>query len=113
MEELSKIINSRDWDLIVSHNPDGEYGHKHHKMVSEMVTNNVKDKNKLYYFGIFKAKGTKDDTPTLNEEIFKKKKEMLAIYKSQPSCTNKGKLTYAFDHENWVAYKDWNKALDN
>ena len=106
-KELKDIIESQDWDLIVCHNPEGEYGHKHHKMVSQMVTANVKDKDKLYYFGKFKEKGTIDDTPTLKEDIFKKKKEMLAIYKSQPSCTNKGKLTYAFDHENWVSYKDW------
>ena len=105
--ELKTIIESQDWDLIVAHNPDGEYGHRHHKMVSQMVTDNVKDKTKLYYFGKFKEKGTIDDTPTLKSGLLKKKKEMLAIYKSQPSCTDKGKLTYAFDHENWIAYKDW------
>lgn len=108
-KELKQIIDEYDWNLIVAHNPDGEYGHKHHKMISEMVTNNVKNKEKLYYFGVFKEKGTIDDTPTLDEKIFKKKKEMLSLYRSQPSCTDKGKLTYAFDHENWVAYKDWKK----
>ena len=106
-KELKEIINAYDWDLIVTHNPEGEYGHKHHKMTSKMVTNNVKDKEKLYYFGKFKEKGTVDDTPTLKESVFKKKKAMLALYRSQPSCTDKGKLTYAFDHENWVKYSEW------
>ena len=105
--ELKDKINSQDWDLIVTHNPEGEYGHKHHKMISEFVTNIVENKDKLYYFGKFKAKGTIDDTPTLNDKLFNLKKEMLSLYKSQPSCTNKGKLTYAFDHENWIKYNDW------
>ena len=26
-----KEIDSKDWDKIVTHNPDGEYGHIHHK----------------------------------------------------------------------------------
>ena len=106
-EELKHIIESRDWDLIVTHNPEGEYGHKHHKMISKMVTDNVIDKDKLYYFGKFYKKGTVDDSPTLKEETYLKKKEMLALYKSQPACTDKGTLTYAFNHENWVLYKDW------
>ena len=106
-DELKHIIESRDWDLIVTHNPEGEYGHKHHKMISKMVTDNVIDKDKLYYFGKFYKKGTIDDSPTLKEETYLKKKEMLALYKSQPACTDKGTLTYAFNHENWVLYKDW------
>ena len=73
-----------------------------------MVTENVNNKEKLYYFGKFKAKGTVDDTPTLENDLFQQKKKMLAIYKSQPSCTDKGKLTYAFNHENWIKYSDWN-----
>ena len=105
--ELKNIIESQDWDLIVVHNPDGEYGHKHHKMLSEMVTNNVENKDILYYFGKFQEKETVDNTPTVKESTFKRKKAMLALYKSQPSCTDKGKLTYAFDHENWIKYKDW------
>lgn len=32
--DLKRIINSRDWNKVVTHNPDGEYGHFHHKKVS-------------------------------------------------------------------------------
>lgn len=43
--QLDKIISLKDWDNIVTHNPDGEYGHIHHKMTSELVTNVVDKKN--------------------------------------------------------------------
>ena len=35
---IQKEIDSKDWDKIVTHNPDGEYGHNHHKKVSKYVT---------------------------------------------------------------------------
>ena len=106
-EELDKIIKSRDWDIIVTHNPEGEYGHKHHKMISQMVTNNVEDKDKLYYFGKFYKKGTINDAPVMDKELYKKKREMLALYVSQKACTDESSLTYMFDHENWLQYSDW------
>lgn len=39
-----KEIDSKDWDKIVTHNPDGEYGHIHHKKVSKYVTMILKKK---------------------------------------------------------------------
>jgi hypothetical protein len=35
---------------IVTHNPNGEYGHYHHKIISKIVTEMIIDKDKLYYF---------------------------------------------------------------
>ena len=52
-KELTKIIDSKNWDIIVTHNPNGEYGHKHHRKINKIVTSNTNDKNKLYYFGKF------------------------------------------------------------
>lgn len=31
-------MNYRNWSKIVTHNPDGEYGHQHHKKTDELVT---------------------------------------------------------------------------
>lgn len=42
--EIKKEIDSKDWDKIVTHNPDGEYGHIHHKKVSKYVTMILKKK---------------------------------------------------------------------
>ena len=106
-EELKSIIDSKDWDVIVTHNPDGEYGHKHHKMVNKIVTESVSDKSKLYYFGIYHKKGTVDNSPALEEELYAKKRKMLDIYKSQSACSNNSHLVNSFTHENWIKYSDW------
>lgn len=48
--KLSVFINNTKNTKIVTHNPNGEYGHYHHKIVSKIVSELVSDKNNLYYF---------------------------------------------------------------
>ena len=108
-DDLKDIIALKDWDTIVTHNPDGEYGHQHHKMTSALVTKVTDDKNKLYYFGRYHSKKT--ITPYLNEmmpindKYLKVKKDILGLYVSQYF------IQTAFDHmypyEDWVKYDDW------
>lgn len=105
-DDLVQIINSRDWNLIVTHNPDGEYGHIHHKKISKIVTEETKDKTKLYYFGIFHSRNELKEEDK-NNEIFNKKKNILDIYKSQ-RLNDKSRYQYMFSHEDWIKYEDWN-----
>ncbi len=43
--DIDYIVNYKKWDKIITHNPEGEYGHIHHKFTSMMVTENcVRDK---------------------------------------------------------------------
>lgn len=30
-QDIRRVMNYRNWSKIVTHNPDGEYGHQHHK----------------------------------------------------------------------------------
>lgn len=48
--DLNNIIKLKKWNKIVTHNPEGEYGHIHHKMTSRIVTSLVDDKSNFYYF---------------------------------------------------------------
>jgi len=59
INELNTIISAKNWEEIVTYNPDGVTGHIHHKMTSEYVTDIVVKKNnqnKLYYFGRYYEK---------------------------------------------------------
>ena len=47
--DLNTIIKMKKWNMIVTHNKDGEYGHMHHKMVHDMV-DDIHPQN-LSYFG--------------------------------------------------------------
>tara|TARA_B100001093_G_scaffold52260_1_gene44320 strand:+ start:6433 stop:7692 length:1260 start_codon:yes stop_codon:yes gene_type:complete len=57
IETISKIkdliannINSYDYEKIITHNPDGEYGHVCHVQISNLIHSIIKEKEKLFYF---------------------------------------------------------------
>lgn len=105
-QDLKHIISYKDWELIVTHNPEGEYGHIHHKMTSSIVTD-IAELDKLYYFGkYYKKNEIPDDLTKISEENLKiKEEEMIPIYTSQASTMKK--LGHMFPYENWVMYNEW------
>ena len=101
---LNDIIKNSEWDLIITHNPNGEYGHIHHMMLSEMVTN-ITNKNNLYYFGHWYPDGGIGDK--LNDEIYNRKMdELISIYYRSQGIA----LNYNYDilpYENWIKATEW------
>ena len=58
-EDILEIISLKNWDTIVTHNFNGEYGHLHHKLLHQIVTNVYNDLNRsddLYFFGKYYTK---------------------------------------------------------
>lgn len=105
-KELKEIIQSNDWKMIVTHNPEGEYGHSHHKKINTIVTKNVEDKEKLYYFGKYYKKDDITNDETLSDELYNEKLKILSLYKTQ-KLKKDSKHSYMFKHENWISYSDW------
>lgn len=110
-KDLRLLVNYKNWEQIVTHNPDGEYGHIHHKKVNTAVTSVCKENNninKLWYFGEFYEKQKIPENLTrLPDEVFTKKDEALkACYKRESWS-----IPYYWGHmnpfENWIQAKDW------
>lgn len=71
--DLRRVLESEQFLRVVTHNPDGEYGHTQHQALSRIVSGmNVEN---LYVFG-------KSDTP-LPFHILRKKLNLLKLYSSQ------------------------------
>ncbi len=112
-KEIKKMIDSKDWKEIVTHNPNGEYGHIHHKMTSKMVTKILKSEkkvDKLIYFGKYTSQKNKDNL--INEESilskdYKQKLKLCDVYSSQKKVMNH--LHHMLKHENWIPYANWDK----
>ena len=111
-KDINKILNAKVYNEITTHNPKGEYGHVHHQMTSELVTEVVMEnhlENKLYYFGKYYSKkriGKYDDKiPVIDNR--KEKNKMLAVYKSQEFIHEY--FGQMFKHEDWQSYKNWNR----
>lgn len=105
--DIKNIINLKEWDKIVTHNPDGEYGHIHHMMTNRIVTGLTDDKSKLYYFNkTYSTKYYKENniSKTLDDEMCNKKKELFdKYYKSQVGL----KVRYLSDYEKVTSYDEW------
>lgn len=115
MNDIQYIIKQNHWKEIVTHNPDGEYGHQHHIMTNRIVTTLAKQNgytNELYYFGKYIKKKQipnyieKEElsNPLSNIDI-KGKEQLTKIYTSQKKVM--GNLEHMFPYENWIAYHTW------
>ena len=107
-EELSRIVNYKKWDMIVTHNPDGEYGHRHHRWVSRMVTNSSSKVN-LYYFDKYHLNRDEDVFLSIEDlDLLKKKEEYLNVYESQSAIVNNHRNSIVY--ENFISYFDWDNT---
>jgi len=104
--DVKTLVEYKNWDCIVTHNKDGEYGHQHHKSLNKFVTHVVEDENqldKLQYFGKFYEKkdfeANKDKLIPIDENLLKKKKEMLKVYKSQSFIEGRYGHMYGYEHK--------------
>ncbi len=105
-KDLSLILSSNDWKLIVTHNSEGEYGHVHHKMTSALVTKSCKElsmENLLWYFGkYYKSSELPSNLTPVDSNALKRKEELLTIYKSQKKTV--GYFPHMNPYELWQPY---------
>lgn len=106
--DLKKILDYKKYNKVITHNPDGEYGHIHHQMTSEIVSDLV-NHEKLYFFDKYY---TLDDINNCNYGIKKidnadyaKKQKLLSVYESQKAIIEHHSVTTMY--ENFISYKDW------
>ena len=110
--DIKTIIDRGDWELIVTHNPKGEYGHAHHKMTSAIVTGICERDDiteKLWYFGKYYKKtdvgAAKGDDMTYSGKELEEKEKVLDLYASQRSTRKK--LAHMNPYEDWIQYDEW------
>lgn len=110
-QDIKEIINLKDWNIVVTHNPDGEYGHIHHKMTNKITTDMTDEKYKLYYFGHYYSKrAITKELPSLapiNENSFKTKKNIIGLYKSQKFIQTM--FDHMYEYEEWIPYSEWSE----
>ncbi len=110
-QELTEIMQLKSWKSIVTHNPEGEYGHIHHKMTSSIVTEIYEElypgQSNLYYFGAYYSKdkiGAVENSLTrISDDLLAQKKDiLLGVYTSQDFLERK--FSQMFPYENWTQY---------
>lgn len=107
-KDLDLIIHYKNWEQIVTHNPQGEYGHIHHIMTNKEVTSICRTDNKinqLWYFGKVYEKGKiPEGLKRISDTSYAKKEETLKIsYKREQWSIPK-----YWGHMN--PFENWTKA---
>ena len=105
--DVTKLIKSKNWDLIATHSPAGETGHIHHKNTDQAVTNaciSTGNYDKLWYFG--KCYWTiPSGLKRITDEELTFKQSLVDLYKNETKPIN----TY---WAQMIPYENWVKATD-
>lgn len=109
-EDITKIINLKDWSTIVTHNPEGEYGSLQHKLTSQIVTS-ISPKKKLYYFGKYYTKKSivneQNKLSQINQNRLNQKIKLIGMYKTETYIQTE--FNHMYKYEEWIKYKEWSK----
>lgn len=121
-KDLDEILTMKKYDKIVTHNPQGEYGHIHHIMTNHIVTYLVNKENlvdELYYFAKYYTKNEMDLNNNVKfpiQNYNKKMNEMVKLYKSQSFIQTS--FSHVMPSEQWQKYTDLiqtsaNRSMNN
>lgn len=98
--------------MVATHNPNGEYGHIHHKMTSKLVTEEfykIYWGTNLYYFGNWYSARRlpimEDSLRKVPEAALEKKLEALKLYTSQKGAVASN--IHMAEYENWIRATEW------
>lgn len=106
-KDIHYLLLKKKWKMIVTHNPDGEYGHIHHQMTSMLVSTQKNiDQSRLLYFGkYYKMKNKPKRLQQISANDLEMKMELIGMYRSQSKVMDH--LSHMMAHENWVKARDW------
>lgn len=114
MSDIDMIVNYKNWDMIVTHNQHGEYGHIQHQSVHSFVTE-VYDRSasnsKFYCFGRYyravRMPSVKDKLKPISREEYEYKKKLSELYSSQQEVIKN--LWHMSQYEMWTEYKKYSE----
>lgn len=111
-KDLNTVLKYKHWGMVATHNPNGEYGHIHHKMTSKLVTEEFYKTywgTNLYYFGNWYSARRlpimEDSLRKVPEAALEKKLEALKLYTSQKGAVASN--IHMAEYENWVRATEW------
>ena len=111
-KDLDFLMKYKHWGMVATHNPNGEYGHIHHKMTSKLMTESYYKNcwgNNLYYFERYysarRMLAVEASLKKVPQSSVDKKVELLKIYKSQSHVV--GEHMHLAPYEEWIRASEW------
>lgn len=111
-KDLQKVINTKRWTTIITHNPNGEYGNIHHKLISNIVTENTSNKDILYYFQKYHSKkdivNYYDYLLKIDNNLLQTKYKLLSNYNSKEYLIDS--YSHIIPYEELIPYRKWGEV---
>lgn len=111
-KDLQTLIKYKKWNKIVTHNPQGEYGHIHHKLTNQKVTRICKTQrcfSNLYYFGHWYSpknlEAHKSSMHRADPKTFQKLKDISKSYIGQFNTVRK--YSYMMEYQTIMKAEQW------
>ena len=109
-KDILTLFNYKNWDKIVTYNPEGVTGHIHHRMNYQDVYDtavSTNQTNKLYYFDRFFKKGQiPENHPRISDNDLSIKLQEIKLYKSVRDNINKF-WYHMLPYENFILSNEW------
>ena len=107
--DIRFVLSAKQWSLVVTHNPRGEYGHIHHLLVSRLTTQEFEKSvcaDRLNFFEAYHSPAELEETPEaflpLSDDLLQEKQALCGIYASQRQSIRS--LAHMLPYENWTEY---------
>ena len=101
--DIAQVLSYKQWELVVTHNEKGEYGHAHHIMTHESVKKEYEALGctaQLYWFGTYYVDDKVPyDLQEMDKSLYNQKREIAKLYSSQRSTIRK--LYHMLPYEHW------------
>lgn len=110
--QLEEIINIKRWNIILTHNPYGEYGNSHHKLISNLVTELTPNKDILYYFQEYHSKSSISNYYNtllkLDDISLNNKYKLISLYNSHNYIETS--YSHIIPYEEIIPYRKWGEV---
>lgn len=111
-KDITRLITYKNWQSIVTYNPDGVTGHIHHKKTFQhvyKVCNKYNLLDRLYYFGHFYKKWElPNNLIRMSDKDLKIKYEEIQLYSSVRNNIHNF-WEQMLPYENWIPATKWNE----
>jgi hypothetical protein len=108
-KEIQTIIKTKKWNKIITHNPKGEYGNIHHKIINNIVTKNTSNKEKLYYFQEYHSKieisNYLEYLTKIDDKKLQIKYNLISLYKDKEFLLES--YSHIIPYEELISYRKW------
>ncbi len=111
--DLSKYLNMKNWDKVVTHNEEGEYGSNQHVIINSYVKKLINNKDILYYFNKYYTNDNLEENSyyfyKLGGKDIDKKIKIIGMLNDLEYVNE---FKHIIPYEEFIPYEEWRNKYE-